>query len=129
MKRKKDENTLPSKAKRDKGKATYRGFPSLFAFVQTNLFKYTSFEASGDDFIETLLLRKDKNVRTSLKAAKEDKSALSPSNVVTSEKTSMPIVNNDMSVEAVLHTPTPSTSLRLIRLKHLKEERKEKDNN
>jgi hypothetical protein len=45
-----------------------------------------------------------------LKAAKEDTSAPGPSNVVINEKTSMPAVNKDASVQAVLPTPTPSTS-------------------
>jgi hypothetical protein len=41
--------------------AVDRGFPSLFAQTQTNLFKNTPFEASDDDFQETPLLRKGKN--------------------------------------------------------------------
>ncbi|CEI98464.1 hypothetical protein RMCBS344292_12572 [Rhizopus microsporus] len=107
------------------------GFSSLFAQTQTNLFKYTSFEANDDYFQETPLLRKDKNIRTTLKATKEDTSAPGPSNVVINEKTSMPAVNKDTSVQAVLPTPTPSTSCtsapiktRLIRLKHLKRKKK-----
>ncbi|CEG83053.1 hypothetical protein RMATCC62417_17029 [Rhizopus microsporus] len=87
-----------------------RGFPSLFSQTQTNLFKNTSFEASDDDFRETPLLRKDKNIGTTLKAAKEDTSAPGPSNVIINEKTSMPIVNKDTSVQAVLPAPIPSTS-------------------
>ncbi|CEG79523.1 hypothetical protein RMATCC62417_13977 [Rhizopus microsporus] len=87
-----------------------RGFPSLFAQTQTSLFKNTAFEASDDDFQETPLLRKDKNIRTTLKAAKEDTSAHGPSNVVASDKTSMPTVNKDTSVQDVLPAPTPSTS-------------------
>ena len=38
-----------------------RGFPSLFAQPQANLFKNTAFEASDDDFQETPLLRKGKD--------------------------------------------------------------------
>ena len=41
--------------------AVDRGFPSLFAQTQTNLFKNTTFEASDDDFQETPLLRKGKD--------------------------------------------------------------------
>ncbi|CEG71955.1 hypothetical protein RMATCC62417_07594 [Rhizopus microsporus] len=103
MKRKKDDDPPPPKAKRNKGKvdmtfikgplAVDRRFPSLFAQTQTNLFKNTSFEESDDDFQETPLLRKNKNIRTTLKAAKEDTSAPGPSNVVINEKTSMSAVN------------------------------------
>ncbi|CEG75869.1 hypothetical protein RMATCC62417_10845 [Rhizopus microsporus] len=110
MKRKKDDDSPPPKAKRNKGKAIDRGFPSLFSQTQTNLFKNTSFEASDDDFQKTPLLRKDKNIGTTLKAAKEDTSAPGPSNVVINEKTSIPIVNKDTSVQAVLPAPIPSTS-------------------
>ncbi|CEG73012.1 hypothetical protein RMATCC62417_08478 [Rhizopus microsporus] len=77
------------------------GLSSLFAQTQTNLFKYTSFEANDDYFQETPLLRKDKNIRTTLKATKEDTSAPGPSNVVINEKTSMPAVNKDTSVQAL----------------------------
>ncbi|KAG1222879.1 hypothetical protein G6F67_009682 [Rhizopus microsporus] len=114
--------------------AVYRGLPSLFAQTQTSLFKNTAFEASDDDFQETLLFRKDKNIRTTLKAVKEDTSAPGPSNVVINGKTSMSAVNKDTSVQAVLSAPTPSTSCtsapiktfkkRLIRLKHLKRKKK-----
>ncbi|CEG63631.1 hypothetical protein RMATCC62417_00746 [Rhizopus microsporus] len=90
--------------------AVDRGFPSLFAQTQANLFKNTSFEASDDDFQEIPLLRKDKNIRTTLKAVKEDTSAPGPSNVVINEKTSMPAVNKDTSVQTVLPAPTPFTS-------------------
>ncbi|CEG75460.1 hypothetical protein RMATCC62417_10496 [Rhizopus microsporus] len=90
--------------------AVDRGFPSLFAYTQTSLFNNTTFDASDDDFQEALLLRKDKNICTALKAAKEDTSAPGPSNVVITEKTSMPTVSNDISVQAVLPAPTPSTS-------------------
>ncbi|KAL4207993.1 hypothetical protein AB4K20DRAFT_1979142 [Rhizopus microsporus] len=45
-----------------------------------------------------------------IKVAKEDTSAPGPSNVVINEKTSMPAVNKDTSVQAVLPAPTPSTS-------------------
>ncbi|CEJ01632.1 hypothetical protein RMCBS344292_15655 [Rhizopus microsporus] len=89
--------------------AVDRGFPSLFAQTQTSLFKTTAFEASDDDFQEIQLLKKDKNIRTTLKAVK-DTSAAGPSNVVINEKTSIPIVNKDTSVQAVLPAPTPSTS-------------------
>jgi hypothetical protein len=41
--------------------AVNRGFPSLFAQTQTNLFKNATFEASDDDFQETPLLRKGKD--------------------------------------------------------------------
>ena len=41
--------------------AVDRGFPSLFAQTQANLFKNISFEASDDDFQETPLLRKGKD--------------------------------------------------------------------
>ncbi|CEG81881.1 hypothetical protein RMATCC62417_16025 [Rhizopus microsporus] len=105
MKRKKDEDPPPPKAK-----PANRGFPSLFAQTQTNLFKNTSFDASNDDFQETPLFRKDKNTRTTLKAAKEDTSAPGPSNVVINEKTSMPTANNDISVQAVLPVPILSAS-------------------
>ncbi|CEG72232.1 hypothetical protein RMATCC62417_07823 [Rhizopus microsporus] len=90
--------------------AVDRGSPSLFAQTQTNLFKNIAFEASDDDFQETPLLRKDKNIRTTLKTTKEDTSAPGPSNVVINEKTSILAVNKDASVQAVLPTPTPSTS-------------------
>ncbi|CEG81451.1 hypothetical protein RMATCC62417_15655 [Rhizopus microsporus] len=90
--------------------AVYRGFLSLFAQTQTSLFKNTTFEASDDDFQETLLLRKGKNVYTILKAVKEDTSAPGLSNVAINEKTSMSAVNNAISVQAVLPAPTPSTS-------------------
>jgi hypothetical protein len=66
-----------------------------------------------------------------LKAAKEDISAPGPSNVVINEKTSIPTVNKDASVQAVLPAPTPSTSCtsapiktRLLSLKHLKRKKK-----
>ncbi|CEI95970.1 hypothetical protein RMCBS344292_10144 [Rhizopus microsporus] len=52
----------------------------------------------------------EKNIRTTLKAAKEDISALGLSNVVINEKTSIPIVNKDTSVQVVLPAPTPSIS-------------------
>ncbi|KAL4209509.1 hypothetical protein AB4K20DRAFT_1977567 [Rhizopus microsporus] len=100
--------------------AVDRGFPSSLAQTQTNLFKNTFFEANDDDFQETPLLRKgkdniyhvaiDKNIRTTLKAAKEDTSAPGPSNVAINEKTSMSAVNKDTSVQAVLPAPTLSTS-------------------
>ncbi|CEG77781.1 hypothetical protein RMATCC62417_12475 [Rhizopus microsporus] len=99
MKRKKGDDPPPPRAKRNKGKAVDRGFSSLFAQTPTNLFKNTAFEASADDFQETPLLRKDKNIRTTLKAIKEDTSAPGPSNAVTSDKTSMPVVNKDTSVQ------------------------------
>ncbi|CEG65041.1 hypothetical protein RMATCC62417_01911 [Rhizopus microsporus] len=88
--------------------AVDRGFPSLFAQTQTNLFKNTAFEASDDDFQESPLLRKDKNIRITLKVAKEDTSVPGPSNVVINEKTSMPAVNKDTSAQAVLPAPTPT---------------------
>jgi hypothetical protein len=43
--------------------AVDRGFPSLFAQAQTNLFKNTAFGASDDGFQETPLLRKGKDKR------------------------------------------------------------------
>ncbi|CEI92613.1 hypothetical protein RMCBS344292_06867 [Rhizopus microsporus] len=89
--------------------AVDRGFPSLFAQTQANLFKNTAFETSDDDFQETPLLRKDKSIRTTLKAVK-DTSTPGPSNAVINEKTSIPIANKDTSVQAVLPAPTPSTS-------------------
>ncbi|KAG1167850.1 hypothetical protein G6F71_009367 [Rhizopus microsporus] len=52
----------------------------------------------------------EKNIRTTLKAVKEDTSAPGPSNVVINEKTSMSAVNKDTSVQAALSAPTPSTS-------------------
>ncbi|RCH92130.1 hypothetical protein CU097_003672, partial [Rhizopus azygosporus] len=58
----------------------------------------------------SLLPVEDKNIRTILKAAKEDTSAPGPSNVVINEKTSMPIANKNTSVQAVLTAPTPSIS-------------------
>ncbi|PHZ12821.1 uncharacterized protein RHIMIDRAFT_251733 [Rhizopus microsporus ATCC 52813] len=87
-----------------------RGFPSLFVQMQTSLFKNTAFEASDDDFQEAPLLRKDKNIHTTLKAAKEDTSAPGPSNVVTSNKSPMSTVNKDTSVQDVLPAPITSTS-------------------
>ncbi|CEI96053.1 hypothetical protein G6F70_002271 [Rhizopus microsporus] len=87
MKRKKDDDPSPPKAKRNKGK-----------------------EAGDNNFQEAPLLRKDKNICTTLKAAKENTSAPGPSNVVINEKTSMPAVNRDTSVQAVLPAPTLSTS-------------------
>ncbi|CEG83000.1 hypothetical protein RMATCC62417_16983 [Rhizopus microsporus] len=87
-----------------------RWFPSLFAQTQTSLFKNTTFEASDDDFQETPLLRKGKNTQATLKASREDISAPDPSKVVTSDQTSMHVVNNDTSIEAVLHAPTSSSS-------------------
>jgi hypothetical protein len=45
-----------------------------------------------------------------LKAAKKDISTPGLSNVVINEKTPMPVVNKDSSVQAVLPAPTPSTS-------------------
>ncbi|CEG70105.1 hypothetical protein RMATCC62417_06055 [Rhizopus microsporus] len=68
------------------GTSVDRGFLSLFAQTQTNLFKNTAFEASDDDFQESPLLRKDKDIYTTLKAAKEDASAPGPSNVIINEK-------------------------------------------
>ena len=56
------------------------------------------------------MLQIDKNIRTTLKAAKEDTSAPGPSNVAINEKTSMSAVNKDTSVQAVLPAPTLSTS-------------------
>ncbi|KAG1176354.1 hypothetical protein G6F70_003462 [Rhizopus microsporus] len=50
---------------------------------------------------------KDKNIRTTLKAAKEDTSAPGPSNVVINQKMSMSTVNKDTSVQAVLPAPAP----------------------
>ncbi|CEG81587.1 hypothetical protein RMATCC62417_15772 [Rhizopus microsporus] len=107
MKRKKDDDPPHSKAKRNKGKRS--------------LFKNTAFEASDDGFQETKLLRKDKNIHTTLKAAKEDTSASGPSNAVTSEKTSMPIASKDTSVQAVLPAPIPSTSCTSAPIKASKE--------
>ncbi|CEG83072.1 hypothetical protein RMATCC62417_17048 [Rhizopus microsporus] len=116
--------------------AVVRGFPSLFSQRQTNLFKNTAFEASDDDFQETSLLRKDRNICTTLKAAKEDTSASGPSNVVINEKTSMPVVNKDMSAQGVLPAPIPFTSCtsapiktRLLSLKHLKKRKNKASNN
>ncbi|KAG1175900.1 hypothetical protein G6F70_001925 [Rhizopus microsporus] len=110
MEQKKDDDPPLPKAKRNKGTAVDRGFLSLFAQTQTNLFKNITFEVCGDDFQETPLVRKDKNIRTSLKAAKENASAPDPSNVVINKKVSMLAVNKDTSVQAVLPVPTPSTS-------------------
>ncbi|CEG78832.1 hypothetical protein RMATCC62417_13375 [Rhizopus microsporus] len=131
MKRKKDDDPPPPKAKRNKGKAVDRGLPSLFSQTQTNLFKNTAFEANDDEFQETLLLRKDKNICTTLKAVKENASAPDPSNVVINEKTPMPTVNKDTSVHDVLPAPIPSIGCtsapiktRLIRLTHLKRKKK-----
>ncbi|CEG79355.1 hypothetical protein RMATCC62417_13837 [Rhizopus microsporus] len=93
--------------------AVDRGFPSLFSQTQTNLFKNTAFKASDDDFQETPLLRKDKNIHTTLKAAKEDTSAPGPSNVVINEKASIPVVNKDTSVQGVLPAPIPSTKYKM----------------
>ncbi|KAL4213794.1 hypothetical protein AB4K20DRAFT_1795470 [Rhizopus microsporus] len=86
------------------------GFPSLFAQTQANSFKNTAFEASDDDFQETPLLRKEKNIHTTLKAVKKGTSAPGPSNAVTSDKTPMSTANKDTSIQAVLPAPTPSTS-------------------
>ncbi|KAG1454876.1 hypothetical protein G6F57_015408 [Rhizopus arrhizus] len=135
MKRKKNDDPPPLKAKRNKGKAADYGFPSLFAFVQTNLFKSTAFEVSDDDFQEAPLLRKDKNARTTLKVAKEDTSAPGPSNVVINEKTSMPAVNKDTSVQTVLPAPAPINTSKKYQDKIdktealKKEKRKEQDDN
>ncbi|RCH96604.1 hypothetical protein CU097_009551 [Rhizopus azygosporus] len=52
----------------------------------------------------------EKNIRTNLKATKEDTSAPGPSNVVINEKTPMSTANKGTSVQAVSPTPTPSTS-------------------
>ncbi|KAG1179840.1 hypothetical protein G6F70_002147 [Rhizopus microsporus] len=78
--------------------------------MQTNLFKNTSFEASDDDFQETPLLIKNKNTQTIFNASKEDIPVPDPSNVVTSDQTFMHVVNNDTSIEALLHAPIPSSS-------------------
>ncbi|CEG81709.1 hypothetical protein RMATCC62417_15874 [Rhizopus microsporus] len=86
-----------------------RGLPSLFSQTQTNLFRNTAFEANDDDFHETPFLRKDKDICITLKAAKADISAPGPSNAVINEKTPMPTVNKDTSVQAVLPAPIPST--------------------
>ncbi|PHZ13067.1 uncharacterized protein RHIMIDRAFT_251162 [Rhizopus microsporus ATCC 52813] len=110
MKRRKDDDPPPPKAKCNKEKAVDHGFPSLFSQTQTNLFKNTSFEASDDDFQETPLLRKGKNVHTILKAAKEGTSAPGPSDVVINENASMPVVNKDTSAQAVSPAPIPYTS-------------------
>ncbi|ORE05338.1 hypothetical protein BCV72DRAFT_331326 [Rhizopus microsporus var. microsporus] len=95
-----------------------RGKPSIagsfFAQTQTNLFKNTSFEASDNDFQGTPLFRKivviNKNIRTTLKAVKEDASSPGPSNIVTRGKAPMPTVNNDTSAQAALPAPIPFTS-------------------
>ncbi|ORE01062.1 hypothetical protein BCV72DRAFT_339677 [Rhizopus microsporus var. microsporus] len=50
-----------------------------------------------------------KNICATLKAVKENTSAPGPSNVVINEKTSMPTVNKDASVQDVLSAPIPST--------------------
>ncbi|CEG83794.1 hypothetical protein RMATCC62417_17667 [Rhizopus microsporus] len=59
----------------------------------------------------------EKNIRTTLKAVKEDTSAPGPSNVVINEKTSMPTVNKDTSVQAALPAPIPSTSCTSVLIK------------
>ncbi|CEG66659.1 hypothetical protein RMATCC62417_03199 [Rhizopus microsporus] len=105
MKQKKDDDPPSLKAK-----LVDRGFPSLFSQTQTSLFRNTAFEASDDDFQETPLVRKDKNICTTLKAAKEDISAPGPSNVAASDKTPMSTVNKNTSIQAVLPTLTPPTS-------------------
>ncbi|CEI93855.1 hypothetical protein RMCBS344292_08081 [Rhizopus microsporus] len=50
------------------------------------------------------------NIRTTLKAVKEDTSAPDPSNVVINEKAFIPTVNKDTSVQTVLRALTTSTS-------------------
>ncbi|CEI98566.1 hypothetical protein RMCBS344292_12672 [Rhizopus microsporus] len=52
----------------------------------------------------------ERDIRTTLKAAKKETSAPDPSNAVINEKTSMPTINNDISTQAVLPAPTSSTS-------------------
>ncbi|KAL4212432.1 hypothetical protein AB4K20DRAFT_1945851 [Rhizopus microsporus] len=49
----------------------------------------------------------DKNIRTTLKAVKEDVAASGPSDAVINEKTSMPTVKKDTSVQTVLPAPVP----------------------
>ncbi|CEG79589.1 hypothetical protein RMATCC62417_14037 [Rhizopus microsporus] len=44
------------------------------------------------------------------KLPKEDTSAPGPSNAAINEKTVMPAVNSDTDIQAILPTPTPSTS-------------------
>ncbi|ORE05167.1 hypothetical protein BCV72DRAFT_331555 [Rhizopus microsporus var. microsporus] len=117
MKRKKGDDPPSPKAKHSKRKAiplaVDRGFPSLFAQTQTNLFKNTSFEASDNDFQGTPLFRKivviNKNIRTTLKSVKEDTSAPDPSNAVTSNKLPVSTVNKATSVQDVLLAPIPYT--------------------
>ncbi|ORE17561.1 hypothetical protein BCV71DRAFT_264665 [Rhizopus microsporus] len=100
MKRKKNKTLCLQRQSETKERVSVdRGFPSLFAQTQANLFKNISFEASDDDFQETPLLRKDKNICTTLKAVKEDTSAPDPSNVVINEKAFIPTVNKDTSVQ------------------------------
>ncbi|ORE02927.1 hypothetical protein BCV72DRAFT_308705 [Rhizopus microsporus var. microsporus] len=134
MKRKKDAILCLQRQSAIKGKgplAVVRRLPSLFAQTQTSLFSSTAFEASGDDFQEPPLLREDKSICTTLKAAKKDISAPGSSNAVTSDKTRMPTVDNDTSVQAVLLAPIPSTSCtsapiktNLIKLTRLKRKKK-----
>ncbi|ORE06953.1 hypothetical protein BCV72DRAFT_327657 [Rhizopus microsporus var. microsporus] len=89
MNRKKGDDPPPPKAKLNKGRA---------------------FGANDDDFQETSLLGKDKNIRTTSKVSTKDISTLGSSNAVTSEKISMTAVNKDTSAEAVLPAPIPSIS-------------------
>ncbi|KAG1177706.1 hypothetical protein G6F70_001762 [Rhizopus microsporus] len=81
MKRKKDDDPPPPKAKRNKGKDI--SFCSITGFAI------------------------DKNIRTTLKAVKEDVAASGPSDAVINEKTSMPTVKKDTSVQTVLPAPVP----------------------
>ncbi|ORE12043.1 hypothetical protein BCV72DRAFT_310929 [Rhizopus microsporus var. microsporus] len=111
MKRKKDDDPPPPKAKRNKGKdIRWLRVPFLVCTNANKFIKNTAFEASNDDFQETPLLRKDKSICTTLKAIKDGTSSPDPSNVVINEKTSMPTVNKDASVQVVLPAPIPSTS-------------------
>ncbi|KAG1201461.1 hypothetical protein G6F70_003138 [Rhizopus microsporus] len=129
MERKKDNDSPPPKAKQNKGKVVDRGFPSLFAQPQANLFKNTAFEASDDDFQETPLLRKDKSAHTTLKDAKEDTSAPGSSNVVINEKTSLSAVNKDTSVQAVLPAPNKASKKYQDKVDKAEALKKEKEKN
>ncbi|ORE05927.1 hypothetical protein BCV72DRAFT_329867 [Rhizopus microsporus var. microsporus] len=108
MKQKKDDGPPLSKVKCNKRKAVDRGFTSLFAQTQTSLFKKKAkiTSISSICFITECCNRQEHP----LKIAKEDTSTPDLSDVATSDKASMPIINKDMSVQAVLSAPISSTS-------------------
>ncbi|PHZ12955.1 uncharacterized protein RHIMIDRAFT_312987 [Rhizopus microsporus ATCC 52813] len=83
--------------------AAGRGFPSLFAQTQTNLFKSTAFEASDDDFQDTPLFRKAECYN------RQEYACYLALQMLLSMKRHTPAVSYTLSVEAVLPAPIPST--------------------